>query len=103
MAGAALLEPRPEDALAPLDFTGLGCVVIHRSVLERMPAPWFDTKAEDKFFYQRAIGLGFTPWVDRSVVCGHLVRDVQVGALDFIAYSKIVKFEEEEHGTGSEQ
>ncbi len=105
-AGYALLETRPDDALVPVDFTGVGCVVIHRSVFESAPAPWFALpdigNTSDKFFYQKAISHGFTPYVDLSVICGHLARDVQVGAMDFVAYSKIVKFEEDDDGTSSQ-
>ena len=104
----AMIEERPADALAPVDFTGMGCVVIQRRVLEAMRDPWFfiregNGRTSDKYFYQEAIRLGFQPYVDRSVVCGHLARDVQVGALDFIAYTHVVQFSEEEsNGTGSE-
>lgn len=101
--GAALIEPRPDDALRPVAFTGMHCTLIHRSVLELMPAPWFERThptggprgaGEDYAFCRAAAELGFQAYVDRSVQAGHLLGDVSQGALAFMAYDQITNWDE---------
>ncbi len=60
--------------LVPLDAAGTGCVLIHRRVLETMPAPWFRTEGAvngDLHFFTKARALGFEVWGDPGVTCGH--------------------------------
>lgn len=106
--GPVILEPRPDDALAPIDFAGCGFMLCHRSVFETIERPWFvlrgltydergkpsfadhtlkeGTGGEDTYFYQKAIAAGFTPFVDRSVQVGHLPGDNPLGGLSFAVW-----------------
>lgn len=55
---------------------GFGCVLIHRSVFEVMPRPWFQfikgTCSEDFYFFVNAQEYGFELWVDPTIMLGHL-------------------------------
>ncbi len=104
--GAFLMEPRPDDAIIPIDFTSTSCTLIHRSVLEAMIPlcgdQWFvmddDLKGggEDRRFFELAKEAGFQPYLDRSCVVGHLVGDIPTSSADFIAWDSISEF----HDTG---
>lgn len=100
--GAQIMHPRPDDALVPVDFTSTSCMLIHRTVLESMQDPWFlwdddfEGGGEDRRFCQNALAAGFTTYVDRSCIAGHLVGDIPTGALDFIAWESVSRFD----GTG---
>lgn len=58
-----------------IDAGATGCVLIHRRVLEAMPAPWFRsegaTNGDMQFFYKAKMVHGFKVWGDPGVVCGH--------------------------------
>lgn len=73
------------EGLCEVDATGAACILIHRSVLEAMraahPAPWHwfrelagDGKpvSEDITFCLRARSLGYSVWVDTSVLIDHM-------------------------------
>lgn len=101
--GPAMIEPRPDDALVEVDFTGLHCTLIHRSVLETVPPPYFERAhpvggsrgtGEDYMFCRKAASCGFKIHVDRSVQAGHLLGEVSVGALGFLAYDRITNWGE---------
>lgn len=55
---------------------GLGCVLIKRSVFERVPSPWFDLKEKgygsDLYFYTKCRDVGVEVWVDPRVRCGQI-------------------------------
>ena len=101
-SGAFVMEPRPDDALAPIDFTSTSCTLIHRSVLEAMQKIigdlWFvmdDDLAgggEDRRFFTVAKEAGFDAFVDRSCVAGHLVGDIPTSSFDFIAWDSVSTF-----------
>lgn len=104
--GAFVIDPRPRDALTPIDFTSTSCTLIHRSVLEAMRPKvndvWFQCDddfaggGEDRRFFQYALEAGFPAFVDRSCVVGHLARTVPTSVMDFIAWDSASTFE----GTG---
>lgn len=78
-------EDYPRDQLAAVPATGTGCLLIHRSVLEKMRAanfhpayPWFMESAfgavpcgEDITFCVRAASLGIQIMVDTRIKVGH--------------------------------
>lgn len=89
-----VLEPRPFDALEPVDRSGCHCVLIRRDVLETMPAPWFvgdpeqRHNKEDIFFFEQAAAAGFQAYVDKSCMTGHLYGDRPLAALDYVAWQR---------------
>lgn len=104
--GAYVMEPRPDDALVEIDFTSTSCTLMHRDVLNAMRPlvndVWFECDdelnggGEDRRFFQNAISLGYTPYVDRSCVVGHITGDVPASAWDFVAWDSISTW----NGTG---
>lgn len=104
--GPFIMTPRPEDALAPIDFTSTSCTLIHRSVLEAMSKEcgeeWFvcdDDEyggGEDRRFFEIAGRAGFQGYVDRSCIVGHLTGDIPTSSAEFIAWNSISVF----HDTG---
>ena len=64
------------DPLQECDAIGTGGMMIHRSVIEAMPGPWFEyakhAESEDLSFCRRAKALGFSVHADLSTICGHL-------------------------------
>jgi 2-polyprenyl-3-methyl-5-hydroxy-6-metoxy-1,4-benzoquinol methylase len=89
--------------LIECDAVATGCLLIHRSVLEKIPAPWFEYEAggnsEDLTFCDKAkFEYGFPIFADISTICGHYnwvamgqaqfrIRFEQRG-VDFTNYSK---------------
>ena len=81
----------PEDVEKPMTiaelpkerFTVAGCgasfLVVHRSVFEAIPKPWFKTLefdngnicSEDLYFCEQATNAGFEIVCDPGIVCGH--------------------------------
>jgi len=55
---------------------GFGCVLIHRSIFEIMPRPWFKfikgECSEDFYFFVNAQELGFELWVEPTITLGHI-------------------------------
>lgn len=102
--GSFIAEPRPEDALVPIDFTSTSCTLIHRSVLEGMRElvadVWFEWDddynggGEDRRFFENAAKCGFEAFVDRSCVVGHLVGDIPTSVADFIAWENVSVYED---------
>jgi hypothetical protein len=81
--GAQWITGYEKGKLFPADYVGAGCLLIHRTVLEKMPSPWFewwsDRKdlpkgeqlSEDFAFCHKAKKLGFQAYVDTRVECLH--------------------------------
>ncbi len=59
-----------------IDCAGLGCILIKREVFEKVPAPWFDLKADaygsDMFFSKHVKDAGIDLWVNPKVMCGQI-------------------------------
>jgi hypothetical protein len=80
----------PEDTVTKVDATGAACLLVHRSVFEKMateypmPVPWFADeilpsgllRGEDITFCHRARGLGFPIYVHTGVKVGHVKQIV---------------------------
>ncbi len=66
---------------------GFGCVLVHRSVLETMPRPWFQfikgTCSEDFYFFVNAAEMGFSLWADPRIDLGHIGDAPVLGKKDF--------------------
>jgi hypothetical protein len=79
-------EGYPSDRLVPVEATGAACLMVHRSVFEKMlqvmpdhPHPWFEEAywgkepvGEDITFCLRARKLGFPIFVDTRLDVGHV-------------------------------
>lgn len=83
-------QPELTPGLMDVDLVGAGCLLIHRRVLERMKAPWFeweigreitdrpgdaprDRMSEDFSFCRKARQeYGFTVHLDTTVQCEHV-------------------------------
>jgi 2-polyprenyl-3-methyl-5-hydroxy-6-metoxy-1,4-benzoquinol methylase len=73
--------PKYKDKLIPISGGGAGCMVIKRSVFEKVPKPWFkvdisegtlDHTGEDIYFLEKCVKYGVQPFLDTSVVCLHM-------------------------------
>jgi hypothetical protein len=70
--------------LREVDLVGGGCMMVHRRVMEALPAPWFrfETDAdgqkvilsEDFTMCQAAVRRGFKVFLDTDRICGHIKR-----------------------------
>jgi len=93
LGGGPMWNIEPQDKLIPIAGAGLGCCLIHRSVFENMPKPWFKCNwsyedqlgqeikvavGEDHYFFMKAKQNGFQPYCDSNVMCDHydVVNDV---------------------------
>ncbi len=93
LPGPQVLNPKPSDALTPVSFTSTSCCLIHRSVFEDTAhyGDWWELDTlgepggEDRRFYGRAREEGYTPYVDRSCVAGH-IGATPTGVMDFILW-----------------
>lgn len=75
--GYAAIAPQQNGRYAAVDVTALGCVMLHRSIFERVPEPWFvwdpDSISEDFFFFEKvADTLKIKPVADMEVRCLHI-------------------------------
>jgi hypothetical protein len=76
------------EGLLPIEGCGLACALIHRSVFEQTPQPWFfpmPELGEDLAFCYRARQAGFEIFCDTTIQCGHLGM-TQILEKDFQAY-----------------
>lgn len=104
--GPFVMDPRPEDALVEVGFTSTACTLIHRQVFldirEKIPYQndgyWFvcDNElsggGEDRRFHEYARASGYTPYVDRSCIAGHIAGDIATSSADFIAWDSVSEF-----------
>lgn len=92
--GALHASPVPDAGLAFVDGMATGCIFIHREVLEKVPAPWFEFKydpitrniieGEDLGFCKKTCDLGYKFFTDFSMVCHHFKK---VSLLDVNNYA----------------
>lgn len=101
--GPALMRDRPPGAAVQVAATGAHCLMIRRSVLETMEPPWFKSnpeagrgRGEDLYFCHKAGLYGYQVVVDRSVVAAHVVGEVAIGCLDFLAWDRFTNWESRE-------
>lgn len=78
------LKNGPQDRIEPVQWLAAGCMLVHRSVYEAISngdkdySSWFDldrslTKyGEDVAFCERAKNAGVQPYLDLSIICGHV-------------------------------
>lgn len=73
---------QPNTGVVPIKGAGSSFILIKREVFEKMPAPWYRfiykddsgrdvNVSEDIHFVIKAIGLGYKPIADTSVICNH--------------------------------
>lgn len=92
MKGKEWVTQYPANAVIDVDLVGAGCLLVHRSVFERLPPqrpgkPWFDWRvdlkdtglyppneclSEDFSFCRHAKTHGFSIKVDTAVQCRHI-------------------------------
>lgn len=70
-----------ENGLLKVDFCGVPVICIHRSVLERIKKPLFETRDDvggqsthDIHFCTKARDAGFPIYVDTHIDCGHIIE-----------------------------
>lgn len=106
---AVVLDPRPDDALTPVDFVGMHCTLMRRDVVEAVgtgfervhPVGGPRGPGEDYAFCRKAAAAGFGMWVDRSVQAGHLAgNSLSIGALAFVAWDRITNWDEGRFNVG---
>ena len=93
--GMRLVKSPPKNKLIEVDATGAACLLIHRSVLEKMQAnadnplyPWFQEGrtlanlevGEDVAFCLKAKEQGFSVWVHTGIKVGHKKSHIIGGA-----------------------
>ena len=96
-----VLEPRPTDALWPIERGGAHCLLVHRSVIEATGPDWFQRtgsrekhgSGSDFFFTAKVREAGFETFVDRSVFSGHVVHGHVAGMLDFMVWDSVINYE----------
>lgn len=74
--GGFTIDNPTRNPLVDCDAVGTGCFLVHRSVFETMPAPWFEYRqggnSEDLIFCKEAKEVFEIPvFCDLSTVCGH--------------------------------
>jgi hypothetical protein len=78
-----LIEPVLDGTVQEIEIMGMGCCIIHRSVLEKIGYPWFKygslhekvevLATEDIQFCERCKEIGVKLWVHTGIICGHLM------------------------------
>lgn len=72
----------------PIHAAGFGCVLVHRSVFEKMDRPWFKfipgVCSEDFYFFVNAKELGYTAWAIPTLDLLHMGDPPFIGKRDFL-------------------
>jgi len=75
--GYAAIAPEQAARMVQVDVTGLGCCLLHRSIFERVPPPWFVWEfggiSEDFYFFEKVFKeINVKPIIDMSLKCHHI-------------------------------
>lgn len=75
--GYLAIDKRQNGRLVQVDVIGLGCALIHRSMFERLPQPWFewpvDGPSEDFGLFEKiSQELGIKPMLDMELGFKHI-------------------------------
>uniref|UniRef100_A0A6M3JSF5 Glycosyltransferase n=2 Tax=viral metagenome TaxID=1070528 RepID=A0A6M3JSF5_9ZZZZ len=84
--------PATREDLIECDGVGCGCILIHRSVFEKMKPPYFKvntgkTSGEDFYFCRKAKEAGYKIYADPGVLCGHKPKQL-IGYQYFLRWRK---------------
>lgn len=86
-AGSFIFPHKDKKEAFKVHSAGFGCVLVHRSVFEVMPRPWFKfikgTCSEDFYFLVNAQDLGFDVWADPRPDLGHIGDAPVITKADF--------------------
>ncbi len=88
----ATIFPAAKDDLIECDGVGCGCLLIHRSVFEKIKPPYFVMNqgkygGEDFYFCRKAKRAGFKIYADPGVLCGHKPKQL-IGYQYFLRWRK---------------
>jgi hypothetical protein len=78
-----VIEPVLDGTVQEVEIIGMGCALIHRSVIEEMGYPWFQygplhetvqsLATEDIWFCQRCKELNIPIYIHTGIICGHIM------------------------------
>jgi hypothetical protein len=98
--GAYILPEAPPDALLPVNVMGTHCTLVHRDVLAAVAQPRFErwtppgtpSTGSDWSFCVKAQRAGYQPYVDLSVISGHLDGSHEIAGIDAMAWTMWLKW-----------
>ena len=93
-----IMDPPPDDCLAPVTTLGGGCILLRRDALDGLSDPWFVCdperhNMEDIRFGDALHRAGVPMFVDRSCMISHLYGDRPLAALDWVVWDKVSTYE----------
>lgn len=78
-----IVEPVLDGTVQEVEIIGMGCALIHRTVIEEMGYPWFQygplhetvqsLATEDIWFCQRCKELKIPIYIHTGIICGHIM------------------------------
>jgi len=80
------IDAKDEESLVKIDGAGAGCLLVHRSVFETVPQPWFSFErpySEDYYFFMKAKENGFQAYADLRILPEHVMID-SVSIKDYV-------------------